>query len=66
MRSQLDCQDHRLPGTGVFDIKTRASLSIRMDLFNFEVHPFFFSADPIAISFVAQLGIPHREALWPS
>ncbi|KAF8917073.1 mitochondrial protein Pet127-domain-containing protein [Mucidula mucida] len=36
MRSQLDCQDHRLPGTGVFDIKTRASLSIRMDLFNFE------------------------------
>ncbi|KAF9014572.1 Pet127-domain-containing protein [Hymenopellis radicata] len=36
MRSQLDCQDHRLPGTGVFDIKTRASLPIRMDILNFE------------------------------
>ncbi|KAL0064689.1 hypothetical protein AAF712_008387 [Marasmius tenuissimus] len=36
MRSQLDCQDPRLPGTGVFDIKTRACLPIRMDLLNFE------------------------------
>ncbi|KAJ7254384.1 mitochondrial protein Pet127-domain-containing protein [Mycena haematopus] len=26
MRSQLDCVDRRLPGTGVFDIKTRACL----------------------------------------
>ncbi|EKM79419.1 hypothetical protein AGABI1DRAFT_59024 [Agaricus bisporus var. burnettii JB137-S8] len=36
MRSQLDCRDPRLPGTGVFDIKTRACISIRLDLFNFE------------------------------
>lgn len=36
MRSQLDCQDPRLPGTGVFDIKTRASLPIRIDLLNYE------------------------------
>ncbi|KAF8073820.1 RNA processing-related protein, mitochondrial RNA degradation [Lyophyllum atratum] len=36
MRSQLDCYDPRLPGTGVFDIKTRACLPIRMDLLNFE------------------------------
>ncbi|KAF9267511.1 Pet127-domain-containing protein [Marasmius fiardii PR-910] len=36
MRSQLDCHDPRLPGTGVFDIKTRASLPIRMDVLNFE------------------------------
>ncbi|KIY67127.1 Pet127-domain-containing protein [Cylindrobasidium torrendii FP15055 ss-10] len=38
MRSQLDCQDHRLPGTGVFDLKTRASVSIRMDILNFETN----------------------------
>jgi hypothetical protein len=37
MRSQLDCQDLRLPGTGVFDIKTRACISLRMDILNFEV-----------------------------
>lgn len=37
MRSQLDCQDPRLPGTGVFDIKTRAALPIRVDLMNWEV-----------------------------
>ncbi|TFK40597.1 mitochondrial protein Pet127-domain-containing protein [Crucibulum laeve] len=36
MRSQLDCQDPRLPGTGVFDIKTRACVPIRMDILNFE------------------------------
>ncbi|KAF2226672.1 mitochondrial protein Pet127-domain-containing protein [Elsinoe ampelina] len=30
MRSQLDAQDSRLPGTGVFDVKTRAVLPIRM------------------------------------
>ncbi|KIK69607.1 hypothetical protein GYMLUDRAFT_33983 [Collybiopsis luxurians FD-317 M1] len=36
MRSQLDCHDSRLPGTGVFDIKTRACLPIRMDILNFE------------------------------
>jgi len=31
MRSQLDAHDPRLPGTGVFDLKTRAVVSIRMD-----------------------------------
>ncbi|KAL1692815.1 mitochondrial protein Pet127-domain-containing protein, partial [Schizophyllum commune] len=36
MRSQLDCVDPRLPGTGVFDMKTRACMAIRMDLLNFE------------------------------
>ena len=36
MRSQLDCQDPRLPGTGVFDIKTRACLPVRMDILNYE------------------------------
>ncbi|KAK5999821.1 hypothetical protein QM012_005227 [Aureobasidium pullulans] len=30
LRSQLDAQDDRLPGTGMFDIKTRAVLPIRM------------------------------------
>ncbi|EKG09874.1 Mitochondrial protein Pet127 [Macrophomina phaseolina MS6] len=32
MRSQLDAQDSRLPGTGMFDLKTRAVVSIRMDV----------------------------------
>ncbi|KAK4242511.1 mitochondrial protein Pet127-domain-containing protein [Achaetomium macrosporum] len=31
MRSQLDAYDPRLPGTGMFDLKTRAVISIRMD-----------------------------------
>ncbi|KAI1876386.1 hypothetical protein JX265_003912 [Neoarthrinium moseri] len=31
MRSQLDAHDPRIPGTGMFDIKTRAVISIRMD-----------------------------------
>jgi hypothetical protein len=31
MRSQLDAHDPRLPGTGVFDLKTRAVVSIRMN-----------------------------------
>ncbi|KAG2336896.1 Pet127-domain-containing protein [Suillus weaverae] len=35
-RSQLDCVDPRLPGTGVFDVKTRAAVPIRLDLLNFE------------------------------
>ncbi|EPS41181.1 hypothetical protein H072_4903 [Dactylellina haptotyla CBS 200.50] len=30
-RSQLDAHDNRLPGTGVFDLKTRGVLSIRMN-----------------------------------
>lgn len=36
MRSQLDAHDPRLPGTGVFDLKTRAVVSIRMDAKNHE------------------------------
>ena len=36
LRSQLDCFDSRLPGTGVFDIKTRAVTSIRHDQLNFK------------------------------
>ncbi|KAF3770767.1 hypothetical protein M406DRAFT_22057, partial [Cryphonectria parasitica EP155] len=35
MRSQLDAYDPRLPGTGVFDLKTRAVVSIRMDARNY-------------------------------
>lgn len=31
MRSQLDAHDPRIPGTGMFDLKTRAVISIRMD-----------------------------------
>ncbi|KAI1449817.1 Pet127-domain-containing protein [Annulohypoxylon stygium] len=31
MRSQLDAHDSRIPGTGMFDLKTRAVVSIRMD-----------------------------------
>ncbi|KAI9464309.1 mitochondrial protein Pet127-domain-containing protein [Boletus coccyginus] len=36
MRSQLDCVDPRLPGTGAFDIKTRAAVPIRLDILNYE------------------------------
>ena len=32
MRSQLDAYDPRLPGTGMFDLKTRAVVSIRMTM----------------------------------
>ncbi|KAI9747175.1 MAG: hypothetical protein M4579_007511, partial [Chaenotheca gracillima] len=35
MRSQLDAHDPRLPGTGMFDLKTRAVVSIRMDTDNY-------------------------------
>jgi Mitochondrial protein Pet127 len=37
MRSQLDCNDARLPGTGVFDLKTRACLAVRMNVHGYEV-----------------------------
>jgi hypothetical protein len=37
MRSQLDAHDPRLPGTGIFDLKTRAVVSIRMDHKEYEV-----------------------------
>lgn len=36
MRSQLDAYDPRLPGTGVYDLKTRAVVSIRMDAVNYK------------------------------
>ncbi|KAL8855191.1 MAG: hypothetical protein Q9221_000097 [Calogaya cf. arnoldii] len=36
MRSQLDAHDPRLPGTGMFDLKTRAVVSVRMDASHFE------------------------------
>jgi hypothetical protein len=36
MRSQLDAYDERLPGTGMFDIKTRAVISVRMDSKNYQ------------------------------
>jgi hypothetical protein len=36
VRSQLDAYDPRLPGSGVFDIKTRAVVSIRMDVQGYE------------------------------
>ncbi|KAI7336097.1 Pet127-domain-containing protein [Hortaea werneckii] len=44
MRSQLDAYDSRLPGTGTFDLKTRAVVSIRMDaedygkMLGYEIH----------------------------
>lgn len=37
MRSQLDAYDPRLPGTGMFDLKTRAVVSVRMDVDNFHI-----------------------------
>jgi hypothetical protein len=36
VRSQLDSQDARLPGSGIFDLKTRAVVSIRMDARDFK------------------------------
>ncbi|KAL3448582.1 mitochondrial protein Pet127-domain-containing protein [Aspergillus insuetus] len=36
MRSQLDAYDPRLPGTGMFDLKTRAVVSIRQNASEFE------------------------------
>ncbi|KAK3359800.1 mitochondrial mRNA processing protein [Lasiosphaeria hispida] len=36
MRSQLDAYDPRIPGTGMFDVKTRAVVSIRMDSKDFQ------------------------------
>ncbi|XXH00216.1 hypothetical protein Hte_006558 [Hypoxylon texense] len=36
MRSQLDAYDPRIPGTGMFDLKTRAVVSIRMDATGFQ------------------------------
>ncbi|KAJ9663516.1 hypothetical protein H2198_000782 [Neophaeococcomyces mojaviensis] len=36
LRSQLDAHDPRLPGSGMFDLKTRAVAGIRMDMRNYE------------------------------
>ncbi|KAF1346727.1 mitochondrial protein Pet127-domain-containing protein [Delphinella strobiligena] len=36
MRSQLDAHDPRLPGTGMFDLKTRAVVSVRMQADDYE------------------------------
>ncbi|KAI5268929.1 Pet127-domain-containing protein [Aureobasidium subglaciale] len=36
LRSQLDAHDERLPGTGMFDLKTRAVLPVRMQSSNHE------------------------------
>ena len=36
MRSQLDAHDPRLPGTGMFDLKTRAVVAIRMSMSDHE------------------------------
>lgn len=38
MRSQLDCYDPRMPGSGVFDIKTRAVFPIRHDRANYRAN----------------------------
>jgi hypothetical protein len=37
MRSQLDAHDPRLPGTGMFDLKTRAVVAVRVDVSNFHL-----------------------------
>lgn len=37
MRSQLDAHDDRLPGSGMFDLKTRAVVSVRMDAQHIEL-----------------------------
>lgn len=36
MRSQLDAHDPRLPGTGMFDLKTRAVVAVRMHTQDYE------------------------------
>ncbi|KAL1950580.1 hypothetical protein VTO73DRAFT_5704 [Trametes versicolor] len=36
LRSQLDCRDDSLPGSGVFDLKTRAISVIRHDVYNYQ------------------------------
>jgi hypothetical protein len=60
MRSQLDCHDSRLPGTGVFDIKTRACLPIRLDLLNFEVS----QPAPMSLSLLIPLNRRTQDILF--
>jgi hypothetical protein len=50
MRSQLDARDPRLPGSGVFDIKTRATIAIRKDPFNHEVSFMAFATNNMMTS----------------
>lgn len=38
MRSQLDCYDPRLPGSGYFDLKTRAVCAVRHDIDYAQIH----------------------------
>lgn len=38
LRSQIDCKDPRLPGTGVFDLKTRAVCAVRHDIGYAQIH----------------------------
>ncbi|KAH9922820.1 Pet127-domain-containing protein [Epithele typhae] len=38
MRSQLDCVHENLPGSGVFDLKTRANYHVRHDVYNYLQH----------------------------
>ncbi|KAI0754998.1 mitochondrial protein Pet127-domain-containing protein [Daedaleopsis nitida] len=38
MRSQLDCIHDSLPGTGVFDLKTRAISAVRHDVYNYRAY----------------------------
>lgn len=64
MRSQLDCVDRRLPGTGVFDIKTRACLPIRMDILNFEVGDFHILSSSPAQPIIGKLRIPYPLTTW--
>ncbi len=56
MRSQLDCHDDRLPGTGVFDIKTRAAISIRLDCLNYKVSRDAFPGQIVASNRKSQEG----------
>jgi hypothetical protein len=58
MRSQLDCHDPRLPGHGVFDIKTRACLPIRHDRANWIVS---WLGSVQRCSGAARWAIPHRS-----
>lgn len=43
MRSQLDAYSPDLPGTGVFDLKTRAVCAVRYDLAHSDFHPTDYS-----------------------
>ena len=57
LRSQLDCTDSRLPGTGVFDLKTRAAISVRRDMWNIEVSNSRYVYFSSALSLFGRLGL---------